>query len=277
MTLSSHYPSKRNTLPEEATQAFQAIHLLLGDSVIAAYLFGSAAMGGLRPDSDVDVLVVVDDELTNEVRHRLVTMLMTISGRVDIETSARPLELTVVRLSAVVPWRYPPSAELVYGEWLRQAFEAGHVPPPTHDPDLAIVLKKVRDDSIPLLGPDASRLLDPVPVGDIRRAIAESLPSLLDDIEGDERNVVLTLARMWLTAATGDIAPKDVAAGWAMDRLPNEQATLLDIARRGYLGECEDQWDGRAPELTALITRIRQSIETCLSHGSDSRDSAAQE
>ncbi|PMR78751.1 aminoglycoside adenylyltransferase family protein [Billgrantia endophytica] len=271
MTPPSHYPSESNTLPEEAIHALRAVRHFLDDSAIAAYLFGSAVMGGLRPDSDVDVLVIVEEGLTNEMRQQLVAALMTISGRVDIETSARPLELTIVRLTDITPWRYPPSAEFVYGEWLRQAFEAGHIPPPTHDPDLAIVLKKARDDSITLLGPDASRLLDPVPAEDIRRALAESLPSLLDDIEGDERNVVLTLARMWLTAATGDIAPKDIAARWAMDRLPSEQAALLDIARRGYLGECQDRWDGRTSELMALVTHMRQSIEACLSQENSQR------
>ncbi|GEM_PF-6550602 len=42
------------------------------------------------------------------------------------------------------------------------------------------------------------------------------------DWQGDERNVVLALARIWFSAATGTIAPKDVAANWALERLPQE-------------------------------------------------------
>ncbi len=31
---------------------------------------------------------------------------------------------------------------------------------------------------------------------------------------------MLTLSRIWYSAVTGKIAPKDVAADWAMERLP---------------------------------------------------------
>ena len=66
----------------------------------------------------------------------------------------------------------------------------------------------------------------------------QSLPGLIAGIKGDERNVILTLARMWLTAAVGDFQPKDVAAEWAIPRLPKEQGALLDLARTAYRGEC---------------------------------------
>lgn len=253
-----------NDIPKEAIQAFQTVESFLGSSVVGVYLFGSAIVGGLRPNSDVDVLVIVDEDLSDNVRKELVNRLMKVSGRVGEDTPVRPLELTIVRLSDVVPWRYPPRMEFVYGEWLRDELEQGRIPAPTHNPDLAIVLKKARENSIPLAGPDASEILDPVPMTDLRRAIGESLPELIEDIRGDERNVVLTLARMWLTAAVGEIAPKDVAAEWAMNRLPDAQASLLDMARKAYLGECHDKWEGHEAELMALVTHMKRSIEACL-------------
>lgn len=53
---------------------------------------------------------------------------------------------------------------------------------------------------------------------------------MIQEIKGDERNVILTLARMWQMMMTGEITPKDVAAAWAIPRLPKEHATLLDMA-----------------------------------------------
>ncbi len=44
---------------------------------------------------------------------------------------------------------------------------------------------------------------------------------------GDERNVVLTLSRIWYSAVTGKIAPKDVAADWAMERLPAQYQPVI--------------------------------------------------
>lgn len=189
---------------------------------------------------------------------------MEVSGAIGNTRSYRPLELTVINITDVVPWRFPPWAEFVYGEWLREEFERGAVPEPDHDPDLAIVLKMAIDNSLKLSGDDAADLFDPVPAKDVFRAIRESLPNLLERVAGDERNVILTLARMWMTAATDDIVPKDVAAQWAALRLPQKQASMLSEARLGYLDEIDDSWHGRQDELRDLGRRMHRSIEACL-------------
>lgn len=124
---------------------------------------------------------------------------------------------------------------------------------------------QARRNSVPLLGSDASDILAPIPITDIRRAIKESLPELIEGIKGDERNVILTLARMWLTVAVGEISPKDVAAEWAIPRLPKEHANLLDLARKAYRGEYVDRWEGLDSEVTALVNYIRNSIESYFS------------
>ncbi|SEO65612.1 protein of unknown function [Aquisalimonas asiatica] len=174
------------------------------------------------------------------------------------------MELMVIAVSDVVPWRFPPRAEFVYGEWLRELFEAGSVPEPVRDPDLAVVLKKVIDNSLPLYGSNAAEVFDPVPMADIRRAIRDSLPTLLAEAAGDERNVVLTLSRMWLTAATGDIAPKDVAAEWVEQQAPPEHAAVVQYARKGYLGTVEDRWGEKQEDFEALVSYMKGSIEKCL-------------
>lgn len=250
-------------IPDEVKEAKSVVEGVLGDSIIGIYLFGSAVVGGLKPDSDVDVLVAVAGSPTFEQRKTLVSRLMGVSGAVGDSRGLRPLELTVVTVSDVVPWRFPPRAEFVYGEWLREAFEAGSVPEPVHDPDLAIVLKKVLDNSQALYGRAAEALFDPVPMSDIRRAVRNSLPGLLAETAGDERNVVLTLSRMWLTAATGEIAPKDVAAEWAEKRVPAHHGVLLKQAREAYLGVIADHWGSRE-RFDALVGYMKDSIEKCL-------------
>lgn len=252
------------TVPKEATQALEIVLELLGSAVIGVYLFGSAVIGGLRVNSDVDVLVVVNHSLPEATRRKLVARLMLVSGNIGNTDSVRPLEVTVINRIDIVPWRYPPKNEFIYGEWLRDEIEQGRIPEPTYDPDLAIVLNQVRNNSISLVGHDASEILDPVPMTDIRRAIMESLPGLIKGIKGDERNVILTLARMWLTVAVGEISPKDVAAEWATPRLPKEQATLLDLARKAYQGEYVDKWEGLDSEVMVLVNHMKNSIESCL-------------
>lgn len=251
-------------IPLEATKAVRIVEELFGSDVVGIYLFGSAVAGGLQADSDVDVLVIANRRISNATRQELVARLMEVSGRVGNSNAVRPLELTVLNRDDVIPWRYPPGSELVYGEWLREKFENGHVPGSETDPDLAIILTKVRQSSIPIFGPEARQLLDPVPEKDLCLALKESLPNLISGIEGDERNVLLTLARMWVTAATGQIVPKDAAGTWAIDNLPESLRLTLDLARKAYIGEVKDNWADSKNEVALLVEHMKQSIEACL-------------
>ncbi|MFB6366308.1 aminoglycoside nucleotidyltransferase ANT(9) [Paenibacillus elgii] len=252
-------------IPKEAIQAFKVVEELLGGAIVGVYLFGSAVTSGLRINSDVDVLVVVNQSLTEVIRRKLTDRLMHISGKIGNTDSVRPLEVTVINHGDVVPWRFPPKNEYIYGEWLRDEFENGQIQEPTYDPDLAIVLAQVGKNSVSLFGPDATDILEPVPMTHIRRAIMESLPGLIEGIKGDERNVILTLARMWLTVAVGEISSKDIAAEWAIPQLPKEHATLLNLARKAYRGEYVDKWEGLDSEVIALVHHMKNSIESYFS------------
>ena len=53
-------------IPNEAVQALQVVTELLEGSLIGVYLYGSAVMGGLRVNSDVDILVVTDSSLSKQ-------------------------------------------------------------------------------------------------------------------------------------------------------------------------------------------------------------------
>ena len=176
----------------------------------------------------------------------------------------RPLEVTVINQKDVVPWKFPPKHEFMYGEWLREQFDKGAIPEPTYDPDLAILLSQLRENSINLFGPEATEVIEPVPMTDIRRAIKESLPGLIASIEGDERNVILTLARMWLTSSSGRICSKDQAAEWAIPKLAKEHATLLEKAKKAYLGDYDDKWEGMETEIIELVNYLKRSIESSL-------------
>ncbi|HDB4128016.1 TPA: DUF4111 domain-containing protein, partial [Staphylococcus aureus] len=46
--------------------------------------------------------------------------------------------------------------------------------------------------------------------------------------------------------------------------LPKEHVTLLDIARKGYRGECDDKWEGLYSKVKALVKYMKNSIETSL-------------
>jgi streptomycin 3"-adenylyltransferase len=79
--------------------------------------------------------------------------------------------------------------------------------------------------------------------------------------EGDTRNGLLTLARIWTTLATGEIRSKDEAANWALARLPEQHRPVLAHARAAYLGEAPEDWRELAlrvrPHVDHVVERIR--------------------
>ena len=230
-------------IPAEADNALSVVRKLLAESLVAVYLHGSAVSGGLRPHSDVDLLVIIDQPMTLTVRKCLTAKLMAISGRYPADPyGRRPLELIVFLRADLSASLYPARSEFIYGEWLRQEYEAGEISEPVHDPELTLLLAQARKEAQSLLGPHVSELLPMISQSDIRRAIGDVLPTLMQTLPGDERNVLLTLARMWRTLITGEFTSKDVAANWAAARLPAEQAAVLADAQKAYLGVCENDW-----------------------------------
>jgi streptomycin 3"-adenylyltransferase len=240
------------------------VERIAGSAVVGAWLFGSGAMGGFRPDSDLDVLVVTRRSLDDAERRALVAGLLAISGRRRRRPDDRAVELTSVVSGDVVPWRYPPAMDFQYGEWLRAEYETGLVPAREVTPDLATLVTMARAWSVPVRGPALAEVLAPVPPSDLRRAMTDGLPSLLTDLVGDERNVLLTLARAWLTLSTGEIRSKDAAATWAIDRLSGDLAAVLAHARAIYLGEAPEHWDPPLADAVpvtadALVARIAEA------------------
>ncbi len=228
--------------------------------VLGLYLFGSSVVGGLRPASDLDLLVVTGRSLTTEDRKGLVRFLVQFSGRRATVAAGRPLELTSVVRGQVVPWGYPPVCDFLYGEWLRDEFESGSVPQPHVNPDLAVGFTTLHQHARVLRGPDPSELLPEVPVEDLRQAVRDSLEPLLGDLAGDERNVLLTLARMVVTLESDLIVSKDDAAGRLLPSLPEPDRSVLALAARGYLGKVGDDWSQLQEEARATARRLAARV-----------------
>jgi streptomycin 3"-adenylyltransferase len=98
---------------------------VLGPDLHGAYLFGSALLGGLKAESDLDVLVVARRPTTRAEKRRLADGLLARSGARTPAGRRRRIELTIVVRSDVVPWRYPPRFDFQYGDWWRSEFERG--------------------------------------------------------------------------------------------------------------------------------------------------------
>ena len=118
--------------------------------------------------------------------------------------------------------------------------------------------------SMTLKGADCKQLILPIPFREIQKAIQFSLLGLISNVKGDERNVLLTLSRMWFTLETEDVTTKDVAAEWVIPQLPETFSSLLKTAKEAYLGNLSDEWETMENETLALTGFMKGRIEELL-------------
>jgi len=255
-------PSIPSEIIAQLARARAILDRHLGGTLQALYLFGSAVDGGLRPQSDIDLLAVVGAAPGEPVRRALMVDLLKVSAWPGTDPACCALEVTVLARDAVLPWRHPARRELQFGEWLRDDLRAGKFEPPMQDHDLAILLTKARQHSVSLLGPPAHELFAPVPPADFARALADTIAQWNEpaDWRDEERHIVLALARIWYSVVTGKIAAKDTAAAWALDRLPAAHRPVLAQARDAYLGRAADALAQCPEQVAAFIHHAKAEI-----------------
>ena len=237
----------------------------LSANLRAFYLHGSSMTGGLQPQSDLDLLAVVDAPLSDAQRQDLIAALLSVSvPHPATPGGPRCIELVVCCLSDLQSSTYPAKVEFIYGEWLRDAFKAGELSETAADPGYTLLLAQARQQARLLCGQDVLTTVPLTSLASIRQAMRDGLESLCEGLEGDERNVLLTLARMWRTAVQGDFVTKDQAAEWAIPLLSPELADILEHARLAYLGKVVDNWVSRAEEAEKLardlVRRLKQVL-----------------
>lgn len=232
-------------------------HLDLADpgGVVSVYLYGSAASAGLRPGSDVDVLMLTRRTLSAAEREALTAVLLSASAA---PPTYRDLELTGVVVSEDRQLAEPGMQDYQFGEWRRDEIAAGDLLTAAPDPDVPILLATAETAHRVLRGVPLAEAVAPVSPAVVRAAMLATIPDILEEIVGDERNTLLALSRMVTTLRSERIVPKDVAAVTAAAEVDINQRTLLDRAREGYLGLATDDWTGLGDEVTALAHRLAE-------------------
>ncbi|MBI5122820.1 DUF4111 domain-containing protein [Candidatus Roizmanbacteria bacterium] len=258
--------TNNNVMEQQIFQCFNLLKDVLGDDLLAIYLYGSAIYGGLQKYSDIDLFVISNRQTTHEEKAQLASKILKISGIYGVSKELRPIELTIVVKSEINPWHYPPNFDFQYGDWLRKEFEAGNSEPwPTKImPDLALLITQVLLASKAIFGPEPNQLLAPVPYHDFIIATIKEIDSLVADLEADTRNVLLTLARIWSTIETDSIRSKADAATWIINKLPDEFKKVMERARSICLGEDFEHWEDMKqliqPCADLMVTKIKEQM-----------------
>lgn len=91
------------SIQRQTDAACRLITHVTGDTLRAIHLYGSAVAGGLKPNSDIDLLVTIGQPLTEAQRATLMQELLALSSPSGASAETRALEVTVVLYSGWFP------------------------------------------------------------------------------------------------------------------------------------------------------------------------------
>lgn len=213
---------------------------ILGPNFVGAYLQGSFAVGDADAHSDVDFIVVTDDEVTAEQEAALQELHRRLFA-IDVPW-AQHLEgsyITRERLRRVDPAREP----LLYlDNGATQLIRDAHC-------NTAVVRWSLREHGVVLAGPEPKALVEPVHAAQLRAEILAGLDEWTEWTRAPAMSrwkqpyVVLSFCRMLHTLETGRVGSKREAGAWAVRALGDEWSDLI----RRALGDRPDPW-GRVHE-----------------------------
>lgn len=233
---------------------------ILKGQFIGMYLFGSLANGGFDKDSDIDVLVAVKDEITEEIFSMLYSMHEKIS---EIDSPwAIQLEISYIPRNALR--RYDPSNNK-HPHHDRGKGEKLHVM--SHDSDWILQRFILRERGLTVVGPEPRLLIDPVSPDDLRWAVTDIMngwiKGFLDDSSilesrGYQSFTVLTLCRILHTFKHGTIVTKPVAAEWAKRTLDQKWIPLIE---RAWIGRQSPGMKTNSEDLEETLEFIRYTLQ----------------
>ncbi len=202
----------------------------LDEALVGVYLLGSFAVGDFDVHSDVDFVAVVADPLPLE---RLAA-LQALHGRIHdlpnrwakhLDGSYMPREIARRRDPAHTPLPY-------LDRGTRALVHSDHC-------NRHVVRWMARERGIPLAGPAARTLIDPVPVDELRLEVSRDMRGWEWLIRSGAENMdnrwyqpyaVLSYCRMLYTLETGEITSKPKAGAWGMASLDPRWSGLIERA-----------------------------------------------
>lgn len=208
---------------------------ILREHFTAMYLEGSLVSDDFDQDSDIDFVVVTDEDVTSEQ----FAALQAMHDRIAAIDSWYAIQLEGSYISRQALRRHDPAhathpnIERGTGERLKMAY---------HDSAWLVHRSILRERGVTLLGPPPQTLIEPITPQELQQAMVEPVrgwaAGMLDDpaplqTRGYWSYVVLTLCRMLYTLHTGAVATKPVAARWVVATLDARWTPLIERAWQG--------------------------------------------
>ena len=247
-----------NTVLHELVASLQSF---LGDNLLAVYLQGSFGVGDWDIHSDVDFLVAVETDIPDAQVAALEELHMRIY---DLDSGwAKHLEGSYFPRAALKRWE-PGSGPLLYlDNGSRDLIRSQH-------DNTQVVRWVTREHGIPLHGPPARELIDPISADDLRAEVRGVMREWAEEIFAGRYSpdnrwaqpfAVLSYCRMLHTLACGRIESKPAGATWALTNLDSPWHNLIRRAWADRPNPSEKFRQPAAPEdVDATLDFIRYAL-----------------
>jgi hypothetical protein len=238
----------------------ERVQVILGDHFIGMYLDGSLTNDAFDQASDIDFIVVTDDQVAGDLFLALQAMheqIATMNARWGIQLEGSYISQPALRRYDPTQALHP-NIERGTGERLKMVH---------HDAAWVIHRSIVRERGITLAGPAPHTLIDPISPADVQQAMRSMLPgwaaSLLQNpaqlaYRGYQSYVVLTLCRVRHTLHAGTIVSKQVAARWAQEALDARWQALIE---RALAGRHAPDSEASAADINGTLELIRDTLK----------------
>lgn len=228
---------------------------ILGDNLVGVYLHGSAVMGCFNEvKSDIDLLVVVDQALTDDVKRRYMDMVVALNECAP----PKGIEMSVVRRNVLKPFLYPTPFELHFSpahlRWYR-------INPADYisrmkgtDRDLAAHFTILYHRGRCLCGEAISEVFEEVKGEYYRDSIWDDVKGAEEEIQANPTYIILNLCRVLAYEKEGLILSKREGGEWGLSRLPEKVHPLLRDALADYASDEPREYDTNlAAEFSAFM------------------------
>ncbi len=217
---------------------------ILQDNLVGVYLHGSAVMGCYNPlKSDIDLIVVVKDFITDTVKKSFMDMVVKLNGN----GPAKGIEMSIVKQSVCKPFVYPTPFEL--------HFSAAHLAWYEKEPDDYILKMKGEDKDLAahftiinhrgkcLYGASIKDTFADVPVQDYIDSVWNDISDAVEEIADNPMYLILNLARVLAYLKDDLVLSKREGGEWALNNVPERYHSLIQDALREYAEDKKISYD----------------------------------
>lgn len=246
---------------------------MLGERLTGVYLHGSMAMGCFHAEkSDIDLIVVVDGDITDAQKRAFMERVVELNGRAP----AKGLEWSIVKRKFCKPFVYPTPYELHFSpmhlNWFREKPEDYVKNMKGVDRDLAAHFTVLNRYGIVLYGEAIEDVFGEVPAGDYADSIFLDVQNAGKDILRDPVYVTLNLCRVLAFLKSGMCLSKEEGGKWGLANVSKEYQELIRLALDCYQSNRVMQPDRTvaerfAEDMLQEIRRSRASISSPRRHG----------